>query len=141
MAQITSIKGTQAVLNKFKISESQIAKGAEVGLKKFGLLIQRESQKEVPVDQGVLKNSAFTRKAYGSGFNAVIIVGYTAYYAIFVHENLDAAHGEEYNQKHAEAISGSRERDTRGRFTGVRKNKRWHNRGAGQKAKFLEDPA
>jgi len=31
------------------------------GLLRAGLLLQRESQKEVPVDTGALKNSAFTR--------------------------------------------------------------------------------
>ena len=67
------------------------------GLVKAGLFVQRESQKIVPVDTGNLKNSAFTRK-FGSGRLTVVVIGYTAAYAIFVHEDDQARHkeGKEY---------------------------------------------
>jgi hypothetical protein len=48
--------------------------------------------------------------------NGDVIVGYAASYALFVHENLDAAHGEEFNKKHGRG------------------------RGPNQQAKFLETP-
>lgn len=42
----------------------------------------------VPVDFGVLKASAFTR-AQGQGFKTVVNIGYTAFYAMYVHENVE----------------------------------------------------
>lgn len=125
MAQVAKITGVSGVLKNLKISESAASRGAEKGLKRGGLLIMVDSQKEVPVDKGILRESAFTRKSFGVGFSADIVVGYTAAYAPYVHENLDAAHGDEYNEKYAKEIAAG-----------------WmHNRGSGQKAKFLEDPA
>lgn len=63
----------------------------ERGVKKAGLFLQRESQLLAPVETGVMRNSAFTR-ASGAGFDVVVTVGYTAAYAVFVHENLEARH-------------------------------------------------
>ncbi len=73
-----------------KVAKKQ-AKRMEVGLKKAGLFIQRESQKIVPVEFGLLKNSARTT-AEGKGFDTEVNVSYETSYAIFVHENLDAKH-------------------------------------------------
>jgi hypothetical protein len=56
-------------------------------LKKAGLFIQRESQKRVPVEFGVLKASAFTR-AFQLGNRTDVVVGYTAPYALWVHEKV-----------------------------------------------------
>jgi hypothetical protein len=60
-------------------------------LKQAGLFIQRESQKIVPVEFGLLKNSARTRSE-GKGFDTAVIVSYGTSYAIYVHENLGARH-------------------------------------------------
>lgn len=141
MAVVSKITGVEQVLANIKRVEIAAGRGVEKGLKLGGLLIQADSQKEVPVDQGVLKNSSFTRKLSGMGHTANIGVGYTAAYAAYVHENLDAAHGDEYNEKYATEIAGDleRRRDAKGRF--LKNKKKWHNRGSGQKAKFLEDPA
>jgi hypothetical protein len=60
-----------------------------------------------------------------------VIVGYTASYAVHVHENLEAAHGQEYNVKHAQHY-------------GPRSKKAGElvvQRGPNQQAKFLEKPA
>ncbi len=119
-----SVKGVNEVIHNLRKTEKNHGVGVERGLKKGGLLIQRESQLEVPRDLGVLANSAFTR-AQGKGFDCSVIVGYTAGYAIYVHENLDAAHGTEFNEKYAAEIAAGIE----------------DNRGPRQKAKFLEDPA
>lgn len=88
MAKVT---GVGAVVKRLATAKNDCAKGMERGLVKAALLVQRESQKIVPVDTGALKNSAFTRKV-GSGFSTDAIVGYTQNYAIFVHENLEAKH-------------------------------------------------
>ena len=94
--------------------------GCNRGLKKAGLLLQRESQKVVPVDLGVLKASAFTRET-GAGFATVVYVGYTAAYAIYVHE----------------LVGMKLKGQPRG---GGHKGKYWDPQGRGQ-AKFLEEPA
>lgn len=65
--------------------------------------------------------------------NGNVVVGYTASYAVYVHENLEAAHGEAFNAKHAAEIAAGA-----GRKKGER---RVMSRGAGQQAKFLEQPA
>lgn len=122
--QITKVRGLSSVLGQMKkVQKGQVA-GLERGLKLAGLFLLAKSQKEVPVEFGPLKASGFVRvTGFGAGTN--VQVGYTAAYAIYVHENLDAAHGEEFNKKYAEAI----------------KNGKMKSRGKGQKAKFLEDPA
>jgi len=58
------------------------------GLLAAGLFVEGEAKGLAPVDTGALKNSGFTRK---SGALAVE-VGFSAAYAIFVHENLEAHH-------------------------------------------------
>lgn len=96
-----------------------VGKGVESGLKKAGLLLQATSQKMVPVDTGNLKASAFTR-ATGKGFETVVRVGYTAFYALFVHEMVQMK------------LKGKPRPGGRGLF--------WDPQGQAQ-AKFLERPA
>jgi hypothetical protein len=57
--------------------------------------------------------------------NVSVSVGYTAAYAVFVHEDLQKAHGAAFNIKHADEIASGAE----------------HSRGPEQQAKFLEGPA
>jgi hypothetical protein len=56
--------------------------------------------------------------------NESVVVGYTAAYALYVHEDLEKTHGAEYNEKHAEEIAAGAP-----------------DRGEQQQAKFLERPA
>ncbi len=132
MARVTGISGIDVIIRNLKRVDAQIARGVARGLKRGGLLLQRKSQEIVPVDKGPLKASAFTRNVGGSGFKTDIIVGYTAGYAVYVHEDLEKAHGEAFNIKHAEEIANA--------HTKAQK-KMWFNRGLNQQAKFLEQPA
>jgi hypothetical protein len=101
-------------------------------LVKAGLYLQRESQHLCPIETGVLRNSAFTRK-FGKGWKTKVIVGYTAAYGIYVHENLDALHGKAYNDFYNAGQAG---RDaTTGRFTKAKHKKKRPQ----EQAKFLED--
>ena len=121
------IQGLNKVLQNLaevKAEKGKLGLSCETGLEKAGLAIFRESQKEVPVDTGNLKGSGFTRKIKGSGYTAEVAVGYTAAYAVYVHEVLTNAHGRAYNLKHAKDIA-----------LGI-----LNDRGENQKAKFLEDP-
>lgn len=54
-----------------------------------------------------------------------VVVGYTANYAVYVHENLQAVHGAAFNAKYSAEIDRGVE----------------HSRGPNQQAKFLEQPA
>lgn len=91
---------------------------AAAGLKTAGLVLQHDSQRKVPVDTGNLKASAFTRST-GIGWDAEVTVGYTAAYALFVHEAVGMK------------LKGQK-RPTKGKF--------WDPQGRAQ-AKFLEEPA
>lgn len=120
MATVNKIEGVPQVLRNLKAKGIQLADGVSKGLKKAGLKLQRESQLKVPVDFGILKNSAFTR-ATGAGFATVVTVGYTAAYAAYVHENVEM-----------KGRGLPRRPPSKGRY--------WDPQGRGQ-AKFLEEPA
>lgn len=107
------------------------------GLKKAGLFLEAESKKVAPVDYGVLKASAFTRVENDYTRTVDVIVGYTAAYAVFVHENLDALHGAAFNARYAKELAEAKAARKRGeRVSGPFR----HNRGPDQQAKFLEAP-
>lgn len=141
MAILNNIKGLNFVLANMK--KADIKSGMKVNriVRGATLVLGRLSGQEVPVDQNNLRPSRFERVS-GLGFNTKGKVGYTAPYAMFVHENLDAAHGDEFNAKHSAKIAAasSRGRDSSGRFTKGAKKQTFRNRGSGQKAKFLSDP-
>lgn len=126
MSFTATITGIPELMTNLQIASISSGPALERGLKKGGLLVQAASQKEVPVDKDVLRPSAYTRAKFGQ-FVKEVQVGYTASYAVYVHENTDAVHGEAYNQKYADQIA--------------RGLKGYHSRGANQKAKFLIDPA
>jgi len=114
-----SVIGLNGVITNIKGEKSRLAAGCARGLKKAGLMLQRESVYLVPVDFGPLKASAYTR-AEGTGFNTVVAVGYTASYALRVHELV------------AMKLKGlPRQAPSRGNY--------WDPAGRGQ-AKFLEQP-
>lgn len=117
------ILGVANFLSKLGKEAQRRSHAAEVGLKRCGALLLNESMKLVPVDTGFLRRSGKI-VATGLGNTAVVQVGYSAAYSVFVHENLDVAHGDVFNQKYAEQIKA-----------GLMKS-----RGPNQQAKFLEQP-
>ena len=141
MAQLSTVHGVDEILKNLRKSRLLVAAGFERGLKRAGLFLQRESQLLVPVDTGNLKGSAFTRSFY-KGTATEVYVGYTAEYAVYVHENLEAAHGAEYNRKYANKIGPDRDSST-GKYLSrqERRKKKFSARGERQQAKFLEQPA
>lgn len=132
MAFVVEFKGVDKVISNLRRSSTVTARGLARGLTEAGRYLQRESQKIVPVHTGALKGSAFTRNVGGPGFDTDIVVGYTVGYAVYVHEDLEKAHGKLFNIKHAFEIAGARTKAQR---------KLWFNRGENQQAKFLEMPA
>jgi hypothetical protein len=103
------------------------------GLAKAGLVLKALSMKVVPVDYGFLKASAYvaTPIAKPEPGTYTVIVGYGAKYAIYVHENPFALHGERFNEFYAPELAAYH-RGQGGPFR--------HNRGPDQAFKFLEAP-
>jgi len=146
--KLTRIEGVEQVLRNLTRSSAKIGDRIAPGLVKAGVFLQRESQAIVPVQMGVLRNSAFTRR-FGAGLRTEVIVGYTVKYAALVHENPNAAHGQAFNVKHAAKIARA------GRMTTTKSGRqRWRPtsaagtakggmfpRGENQQFKFLENPA
>jgi len=93
MATGIKIKGLSRVARNIERFGNMKAKGIERGLNKAALVVKGESQRIVPIDFGILRSSAFVRKI-NSGFNTKMLVGYSANYAVYVHENLDSMHKE-----------------------------------------------
>lgn len=119
MAIVTKLEGVEKVLENLRRQQKVIGENVAKGCKLAGLMLQRESQQLVPVDLGNLKASAFTR-AEGSGWETVVSVGYTAFYALYVHEAV------------AMKLKGVPRASGRGLH--------WDPQGRAQ-AKFLEEPA
>lgn len=84
----SAVLGSAEVVTNIRRKQDSMGKQCERGLTMAGLHLLRTSQKLVPVEFGPLKASGFIRKT-GSGWGTAINVGYTAAYAIYVHENLE----------------------------------------------------
>lgn len=123
MASTAKIKGVREVVAALHRKRRGHVAGLERGLHRCGLLLLRLSMEIVPVETGVLRASGAVSKT-GTTTNPVITIGYFTIYAVYVHENLEAHHGSDYNAKHAAAIKAGRD------FA----------RGPDQQAKYLEDP-
>jgi len=133
MAKLVKITGMPQVLKKLLGSTKTIRLNIGRGLRKGGKYLQGKSQDIVPVQLGNLKNAAFTRDVGVTSPD--VIVGYAGVdYAVYVHEDMEKAHGQAFNIKHAEAIARAtpRQRTAQGGL---------FNRGENQQAKFLEKPA
>ena len=135
MANVTQLKGVEKMIAHWNRRRQKNLAGLANGLKQAGLILLRASQNIVPVDTGNLKASAFIRDDSQTPEQPAVIVGYTANYAIFVHEDLNALHGEAFNQAYADLIAARKAK--RGAKGSLRP---FHSRGPQQQAKFLEQP-
>lgn len=109
------VKGREEVIRNLNAAIAGIEGRGVDGLFAAGLFIQGESQKQVPVDTGHLRGSAYTRRDPGG--RPTVEVGYGASYAAAVHEMEVKHRGEP-------------------RRHGTRKGRSWE---VG-KPKYLEDP-
>ena len=134
--QLTKLTGMSSVLSKLKAYGKSQERSIRRGLVKGGRFLQRKSQEIVPVEFSNLKNSAFTRDI--GAISPDIIVGYTADYAVFVHEDLEKKHGKEFNAAYGRIYAeGDKDMYGRKKKAGTREKLRGEN----QQAKFLERPA
>ena len=91
MAQHSLITGHHGIMIELDLVTKRMAKGWEDGMERAGEYLLRKSQEIVPVDTGTLKASGYTL-TWGYGFDAKFTVGYSAPYAVYVHEDLLAKH-------------------------------------------------
>lgn len=109
-----AMSGMVGVAKALKNREKKYFKALSDGIKLAGLFVQRESMLIVPVDTGHLKGSADTKHT-GEGLSTVVSVSYSAIYAVFVHENLDASHQPGKESKFLESVI----RDKREEIIGI----------------------
>lgn len=83
-----AIKGLPGVLAALKKAQSDMEKKKRKALNRIGVIVKADAQKMTPVDTANLRGSAYIN-ADGS---EKVLIGYTAAYAPYVHENLDAYH-------------------------------------------------
>ncbi len=126
------VGGLQSLVDKLKDHERRLGRGVNKGIRNAGNFLLSKSQEIVPIDDGDLQKSGNAR-VEGKGLQTVGIIGYTEPYAADVHEDLDVAHGEEYNRKHAQQISNGSKYFYKGRY------KPYHARRPLEQPKFLED--
>lgn len=81
------LKGLVRTLEKLNSVVVNTGDGAVKGLLAGGLLIQRRSQKRTPVEYGLLRASAFTRR--GQHDPMTVEIGYSALYARAVHDKVE----------------------------------------------------
>ncbi len=70
---------------RFRAALGDMKKGAIKGVRLAAAHVKLEAQKRVPVDEGNLKGSAYTSVSIGS-YGVVGEIGFTAFYAAYVHE-------------------------------------------------------
>lgn len=85
------LEGLTKVLNNLNDEIGKIKNKSGEGVMKAALLVERDSKKKTPVDTGNLKAGTYvqpvkTRKGNGAE------IGYTANYAIHVHERKELIH-------------------------------------------------
>jgi hypothetical protein len=84
---MTKTRGIEEVLANINREISEIQGRGVDGLLEAGLSLQRRSQSKVPVEYGNLRASAYTRKSIDEPLT--VEVGFSAAYALEVHENLE----------------------------------------------------
>jgi hypothetical protein len=124
------IEAIPAIRAAFKKARARHERGIERGLKMAGVGVLRASQHIVPTDLGVLKATGHVRHE-GRGFETVVIIGYGTDYGIYVHEELEKAHGEAYNTKYAAQIKARAKYWYKGDW------RTYHKRRPQEQAKFL----
>ena len=111
MAKMAYITGMNKVIANMKRANNLTGAAVAKGLKDGGLFLERESQKIVPVEIGVLRNSANTRNMGSKDFKADIVVSYSTEYAVYVHENMQASHKTGKEAKYLEKPAKQKKRE------------------------------
>lgn len=73
------------ILKKLRTAMGDVKEGTNVGLRTLAIQIERGSKKRVPREFGGLVNSGYQKKSGDMQYE----IGFTADYAVHVHENLE----------------------------------------------------
>lgn len=95
MSKATNIKGFDQVLKNFNREVENIKGRTVIGLIDSAIIIRRSMDMtfpKIPVDTNNLRASWFTELHYdvSRGVDIGIVMGFSANYALWVHENVDA---------------------------------------------------
>jgi len=83
------IEGLDEVLGNINDQVARMDRVTPDGCYEAGEIVKLTSMRRVPVDEGNLKDSAFNRRMFGQ---IGTVIGYSANYALAVHEDLEARH-------------------------------------------------
>lgn len=119
-----STEGLDKIKQMLRSNQQKIVTAANLGLKVGAARLQREAQIRVPVDTSNLKTTAYTRQV-GTTTKPSYEVGFTAHYALWVHEAVNM-------KLKGQKRKSTKERKARGFY--------WDPQGKAT-AKFLEGPA
>lgn len=122
--RISKVGGVHHLMTTLERQKGRYAGGIQHGRRKAAEFLLGEAQRFVPIDSGELSNSGKVVER-GVGVKGPTFVQFTAEHAIFVHEDMEKAHGALFNIKYAQDI-----------LTG-----KTHARRPQEMAKFLEVPA
>ena len=132
---VLEIEGMTALQKSIQKHRSVIGRKWALGLIEAGKFLLRESRWLCPIQIGNLWASGFVRNIGDNSWKADVVVGYTADYAVYVHENTTTVtHGRDFNIKHAAKIMRM---ISLGLST---KENGWFWRRNQEQAKFLEQP-
>jgi len=121
---------TQILRQQLRSHRNVSKRKLERAVKEAANALKDMSLEFVPTQTGALAASAKVVTHTRPSGEAVATVLYTAPYAIYVHEDLDKAHGKEFNEKYKDQIASASGNDPY-----------WFNRREQEQAKFLEMPA
>lgn len=107
MARVTRVLNVEKLRAKCVREKKRTAANFEKGVERAGTQLLRNANYYVPVDTGDLRKSGH-KTMTGRGLKASVSVTYETDYALIVHEDLEAAHGQEFNIKHAHEIAAGR---------------------------------
>jgi len=83
---MSEVRGLSAVLQKLNKTIADIELHTKEGLTEAALVVKADSVKGTPIDTGNLRGSAFHLVEEDGKHKFSAIVGYTANYALWVHE-------------------------------------------------------
>lgn len=86
-----AVRGLREIKANLTLAQKILGVGVKQGMTQAGEFVKIESQDDVPVATGALRDSAYVR-IEGSGTDTHAFVGYAAPYALPVHENLEKKH-------------------------------------------------
>lgn len=87
-----TLKGLNTVIGNLNKEVKKIKNRSMKGLIQASIIVRRDMEYTpplIPVDTGNLRDSWFTKPIFIMA-NPALVIGFSAFYAVFVHENLEA---------------------------------------------------